>query len=760
MSGELLPTTSKRTSAKSKPWIRAKSAGKTARSSSWTGALTSNVIRLFVYYLIYLSIWKCPPGAELSEESPCLCSPLHKTFDLVSPHVSPIHEKFAEYAHPYVDSAKPYVEKVRPYVQKGVDSGVGAYNAYVQPPVSKAAAKAHSVVIAPYQEKVFELHDKHVQPLVNRAHQFHADKVAPLIEQSYKGSKNVYSSYVIPTYEKVHPHVSKAHGAVKEHVWPRLSDAHGKFSELVILYFELVKNWFADAVQPKVKSVYQDAVEPQINKIYDRVAPNRGDSESDETVVAETTEITASASAAGSTAVNSETGSGVVRQKLESLAAVINDGAAAASEAVAAGIGAATANVAGVVSADDTASAGSSARKASEKHKKIVSISEELAKWKEIVDKTSLEAFATFLDDIEQEKHVLVEEARGEFTTLLQKLSQYENEAYKELSALVQRIDDEQEEGQAVDEEVSTGLVQSEFRRHADLIRTGAMAVRERSEKLAADVLQKTEEVRSITVDILDEFAEVTLHELGRKMVSINSLSATQSTSSAQDSDSIPNWKDWKEFRSLKDRLYSSRQDIVDHEVNMADVNKMLREAQETANLLAKESAQLLSGLRSKADFGFQQRLSRRAESDEQLDFDETPVDAEIYDELEEDEEPTTITQTIYETYTQVTSELLPESTERSEIEPTDISGVEEVVEPTEISDLEEIVEATETEDAAEPEETAEAADEVANEASDEATNETADDAEVSEQAVQPVLVNAPELDNVETKKEPVHDDL
>jgi hypothetical protein len=267
-----------------------------------------------------------------------------------------------------------------------------------------------------------------------------------------------------------------------------------------------------------------------------------------------------------------------------------------------------------------------------------------MEQWKELVEKTTREAFATFLDDSEQEKDKLTEDIKPEFTNLLRKLQETASNASKSLSVLVDRIPD--------DPSIDTVSIQNEFRDRAEAIRVGAMAVRIKAENFAHAVEESIEVLRRNTVEILDEFADLTLQEMGRKMVSMDAVDPSSSLSET------PSWKDWKEFRNVKERLVESRQEIIDHQVQMSDVNKMLREAQQTANILAQEGARMLSGLRGKADFLMQERLRKENERvfEEQDEAQFRVPDAEYFEELE-DEEVSTIhvreTRTITRTYTQ-----------------------------------------------------------------------------------------------------------
>lgn len=537
--------------------------------------------RLFVYYVLYLSVWRCPPGLsgdDLAEgDAPKLCYPLHHGFDLIRPYVEPGY-------HAYVG---PAVEHVSPYVNKGKR----AYLTYVHPTTVVVSNKISSQ-LDPYNEKVKQWHAEKVQPVLGRGY----ERAAPYVETTQQVIERAYDGYIVPSAQAVYPHLVRTRNLVEARVMPYVYRASAKSMDFSSKYGRKAWNWVTGSVSPRIAEVYHDAIEPQIIKIQSRVNQDSTSAQS-----ASTAEVSGTATASASVESTTE------------------EAETAASTPMA--------------TREVTSSSIGTSVKEPKPTKNGETVSDELLRWKEIVKQTTSDALNTLLDDIELEKQKMMNQVRPEFEDLVEILETAESAAFAELNGLVSNINST-EDG----EEVTTGLVQEKFREHAENIRDAAFAVRKRAESFAEDVLKETEKLRTGTVEVLDEFGEVSLQEIGRKMVSLDSAASESATSVG----SAPNWKDWKEYRNLKDALLTARQEIVDLDINMAEVNLMLRQAQERANTLAKEAAQLLSSLRAKADTMFQERLKKMNEEREMAgeSMEDVPEDAEIYDAEDEDEEP------------------------------------------------------------------------------------------------------------------------
>lgn len=593
-----------------------------------------------------------------SENSPLLCRPLHAVFDTVDPYVGPVYDDV------YSKHVQPYVERVEPFVSQGF----AVYQRHVQPRLLFVAGKigepaSHAIgkFVGPYIQTVERLYDEKLGP--------HVQKASQLTDQTYR-------NYIEPVYSRASRQAVVVVRAFDDNVMPHVSKYSSLVVQITYKYSYCTFNWLKVKVVPRIVKLYTETIEPQLHKISARIWQG-GDlaghlpadlpdhlvpPKAAESSVSEQPVVSAEPEVPAEPEVFEPQVTGSAESVRDSDFKVPTPEPPTESSVP--------------VAEQETANEFPEQFPHSLQTPHC-STETSLARWNQMVKDTTREALDSFLDDVEEEKQKLMDQIRPQFTTLLRALSKAETDAVSQLSDLVKQIEESDEE-----EEITPQFVQQQFRAHADAIRDGAMAVRKLSLEFAEIVINQTEEIRRSTVDVLDEFADIALQEIGRKLVSAGSDSSVASSSS-----NGPNWKDWQEYRSLKERLIQSRDEIINHEINMAEVNQMLREAQETANILAKEAAQYLSSLRSKADYLFQQRLAAKDVGDE-------VPDAEFYEELEEeehtdnegetaeetaeeadyDEEPEriTMTQIVYET-------LYPEPTEPVETFPEGIFDEEEL---------------------------------------------------------------------------------
>lgn len=620
----------------------------------------------------------------------------------MEPHTKPIYDNRVA---PYVDSVSAYLSPMAPYASRAshVASSLAiktkrSYDRVAAPQVAKVSQKIDTIV-APYQEKWVQFHTSHVDPYVASA----------------RMRLHSVCSHISNVYAKVHPiaapHVNRAYEFAK----PKVLYAVDRAYFYTLKFAKASCNWVNSTVVPQVSTLYHGTVEPQIKRVYERLFDGPTSASSAAHVDANPTIV---ASDPTPTEVLEEPEPIVKSKHVHSVAQTLpvesqvveQDEQEQEEQVMGTGLPEidtldATTPQPTVIEITVTETQLSSQPTSSE-----LSSSEQLLQWEQIVQTTTREAIAAFIDDIELEKSTMMERERPTFTDLLRALQDVQRKTISHLSLLITNM----ENG---DESITIAVVQDEFRQCAEDIRTSAMAVRQHAQKFAADIVERIEEVRMATLDVLDEFAEVTLQAIGRQMVSAETGSRSSTGSGPSPS---PNWKDWRAFRSLKERLIKSREDIADYEANTADVNQMLREAQETANVLAKETAQYMSGLRSKADHIFVQRANQATEPSSE------PEDAVFYDASDEEDDIARYSQTQHASETLDASEptqslsqddsqvqhdkneqqVLKGDTEAVEDEPEDIEPETEP-EETEPEETEE-TELEETEET-EPEETEEA---------------------------------------------------
>ncbi|KAG5363559.1 hypothetical protein CJU89_2736 [Yarrowia sp. B02] len=583
---------------------------------------TRLAMRILFWYAVFLLYWKCPYGTPLDTDSPALCKPLHCGIQRIEPVVKPYYDTYAE---PYVMLARPYYTKtvelnnnyVVPAAQRGGRAGLALYQRFLAPHVDTAYSKA---------EQLYDTHAKEHHEVLT----LHYNRVMQQANAQYERARilalTVYMNHVQPVLIQLEPYYDRAVKYLHSHVCPRVK----AYSLQLYYQLESVASRGYAVVAPKIQEVWDKNVEPQLVKIRERVSLYRHKSQ---TVV----------STAGTVIIGVENPTDSAEEV--SVSATVDTTSETVQEDTL---------LATPVEEPEAATATEDADEEKITPFKWPGQPEEkdpaesaLQYWKKKVTKQLEEAQLSLNEEVNAEKARLLRLLEPQFTEKLQHLSDVAQSAYitidkvvadiiphrfrKEFNAKYGPVADRKkaaDEEDVEDEYVGTQVrvepsdVQATFKHQADLLREGAMDVRELASELAQTVIDRTEKVRLNTLEVLDEFAEFALKELAKTVVNTESFSH------------------WKEYKQVKDSIIEAKERMEKSDIPMEDVNGYLREVQETANHLAREAAQALNGLRSKSDFYFQERHrmedSERVAKGEDL-ADETPEDVEFYEPTAEE---------------------------------------------------------------------------------------------------------------------------
>lgn len=584
-------------------------------------------MRILFWYAVFLLYWKCPYGSELDTNSPALCGPLHCGIQRIEPVVKPYYDTYAE---PYVMLARPYYTKtvelnnnyVVPAGKRGGRAALAVYNRFLAPHVDTAYTKGQELYDTHLKEhhQVLTKHHNHVMQLANQ--QYEKARIVTL---------TVYMNHIQPVLVKLEPHYDRAVKYLHSHVCPRVK----AYSLQLYYHIESVVGRGYAVLAPKIQEIWDKNVEPQLVKIRERVSLYRHKSQ---TIVS--TAGTVIIGVENPTETASEVGSSVSTSVDTTTETSAQDTLLATPVEELEEEETATATTEDVEEAKITPFKWPGAPEEKDPAESA------LQYWKKKVTKQLEEAQLSLNEEVNAEKARLLRLLEPQFTEKLQHLSDTAQSAYITIDKVVADIiphrfrkefnakygpvadrkkaaDEEDVEDEYDEEIVGTQIrvepsdVQSTFKHQADLLREGAMDVRELASELAQTVIDRTEKVRLNTLEVLDEFAEFALKELAKTVVNTESFSH------------------WKEYKQVKDSIIDAKERMEKSDIPMEDVNGYLREVQETANHLAREAAQALNGLRSKSDFYFQERHrmedSERVAKGETL-ADETPEDVEFYE--------------------------------------------------------------------------------------------------------------------------------
>lgn len=599
--------------------------------------------------MLYLAVWRCPYNTSLDEKSHALCYPIHGTFYRLEPFVSPYYQK---YALPYVDVVRPYAEKGYAITQYQVERAAPVmrkasdlYSSHAHPYVLLGYSKLKTSC-EPMVQKCNALYESHAQPVLDKGIEFSNAHITPSYRIVRSKSVAVYTNHLNPAYTVSRHYTLKAAQYFRNHIYPVLE----LFSKRVCRHIVDGSKYTWRVISPKVYSLYSTQIEPQVKKIIERVLPDTSSASTVIPTVASPTPAFTSAKSATSiveitqsfeksnfestvehtesqtdTSTRAPKDTTIIQPSKQSSSEKFNDAESSNEFAK---------SVRNEVPLDKKRA-----------RRRANSITNELSNWRKIVNKTTKDAFETFKADISNEKERLVVTSRPNFTKRLQRLQRLQKSGFNELKKLVSdmenaivQYDDHDIDTEDIDFEWTPESVQAVFKHHAEKIRESALAVREYSQTFAQLAINRTEDIRTATLDILDEFSEVVLLKIEYKMITVDDDSAE----TVDFNGNSVKWNDWKEFRRLKEYLIQTRQDLLDFDIPMEDINIILRQAQETANVLAKEAAQYLSELKGRADTLFLTKIRKEEERtlrkgrplpEQQLEYD----DVIYYDEVDDD---------------------------------------------------------------------------------------------------------------------------
>lgn len=579
---------------------------------------SNTFLRLFVYYLIYLVVWQCPFRSTLTDSSPLLCRPFHGLFNIAEGYVSPYYD---QYAAPYVEIARPYTEKAHATFQSKVAAPVTegttkVYTTYLHPVVVENTEKL-KVFAEPVTSKFSEVYSTHFVPLKCKAVQYCNRYVVPTWDFSKTYLYRFHAYVLTPAYYKVSTYTWTLVNYAKVHILPKAKHYASIVWDILTTYVKLAWNWLIGIVSPKVSGLYERTIEPQVNKIIDRIFQNTENL------------LTSSGSASGTSATPPDSGTTAAASANASEVIVTPEVSADTSSRV--------------YNTEQTIQKATGGDRDNWESAPKIDITSELKNWKTRVNTTTKDAFESFKAELATEKERLISGSRPKFAKLLQALQKFQTEGIVYVRKLVKdmeeglaKYEDDEVVGDEKDFPWTFDTNQANFAAFTENVHLAEKAVLDYAQTFLKSAVKRTEKIRSDTIDILDEFSDIALQELGRKMVS----DTDSDTSTA--SDGKATWGDWKEFRSLKEHLIRTRQDLVDYDIPLQDIHTVLQQVQQTANILATEASGYLAQLKGKADhlvmLKIKKEEARLIKQGKELPNQEPDYDIIYYEDLEEED--------------------------------------------------------------------------------------------------------------------------
>ncbi|KAF3035141.1 hypothetical protein E8E12_006500 [Didymella heteroderae] len=218
---------------------------------TFTGAITSIVLRLSIWYLIITAAFRCPSSlTQLDDSSPRVCTPYLQARSYATPYLEPYYQT---YLAPHAEKVKPYADRfdrqvytpAASFTKKHYDT----YGAHRVEQARKQALASWDKTIRPHlqtaQHAAQTQYDAYLGHHVKRA----SDVASPYYNQVKASSDHIYHKSLLPAYEASLPYLRKA----------RVQGRH------VIV----------DIVFPHLRILYGDNVEPQLVRISERLGRYR-----------------------------------------------------------------------------------------------------------------------------------------------------------------------------------------------------------------------------------------------------------------------------------------------------------------------------------------------------------------------------------------------------------------------------------------------------------------------------------------------------
>ncbi|ODQ66013.1 hypothetical protein NADFUDRAFT_51283 [Nadsonia fulvescens var. elongata DSM 6958] len=659
-------------------------------------SIKSVLLRLLLYYIGFLAIFQCPLTSPLNESSPALCSPIHRSVNAVRPLV----EASYQYVEPHMAACREYVAPLQPYVEPFHVF----HTTYIAPAIVAAERVLNQVqtnqklvfwrshvgaYLAPYHERVralvgvwrnhlnklLEPYLCRIQPIVNKSSQYVvqisttasqliSEKIYPTVEAVVVKCREVGLKFYFGTLQpfvtnKAMPYINRTIlPVVKLYTGKLIHYGHFYGCKMVDYMWILIDKAMCKAKAeyiPKAWDFWKEKVNKQLVRVMDHiysVAYTEKKVDIDSSVsttssieVVKPTENAVLISIPNSTEdTKKETESNI--QSVETKIVITTT--ETENEAV-------------------SAIASSSVVTSLPTQDKVVkpNLFSTLESYATLIDSTYSSAFSNLNTTLENEKNILLKGSSSIFTKKLQSMQQELTQALRDMNALVDTIIPEANNTNEV--LISEEEISDVFKVNADLLRSKAMDIRRMSELLAHEAVEKTEDLRGKTLDVLDEFSEVVSSQLGKFIMDYSLANPSEGSGDNKHQKNENKSKDafspWVSYSSLLRQLEHNRHEITDFAIPMDDVNLFLREVQETANFLAREVGSQFQGLRGKAHFAFQERAKVVASAiKDEPHGQDWPVDAEIYDEVEEPND--TVTRTLTQFVTSVKQSDLPTQSE------------------------------------------------------------------------------------------------
>ncbi|EME45105.1 hypothetical protein DOTSEDRAFT_52475 [Dothistroma septosporum NZE10] len=478
-----------------------------APKRTYTGWITSQLLRAGVWYTILTFALRCPQSTvDLEDTSPRICKPYLQFRDYVTPYTQPYYD---QYAAPYVEKVQPYIDQANDKVYKPASA---VYTQYGAPRVAQAQqigqqqwAKSVKPQLDGLQKQAGKQYQKVLAPHVQKAQ----DTIKPYYEPIVSSASDIWEIELEPVYRKTRPLAEKLYQQGSSFaVQTALPQAR--------FVGNTVWSFWSRQIWPRLAILYGENVEPQLLRITERLGRYKDGKKLEAEI--DSIETSSKLSKASVHAASSAS----------SLSSTLQEATASPSSAASAAASSASSSV---VDATPDPKA---------------QFQEDLKSW-ETISGTAVQEGADDLKERIKEitaRQISSGHRLGE--ALIVQLEQTAEAAINSVKAttqqLVGRVPEDATSEQV--EEAKEDLVQG-LRAAGQNVKQRAQAVREWRQSHQAETQSLVEQALQSTLETIDSIREIRLSEIGRKYAS----------------SSLPH-KEWAKYNDLKKATQAWRNDV------------------------------------------------------------------------------------------------------------------------------------------------------------------------------------------------------
>ncbi|KAK2789477.1 hypothetical protein FQN53_001924 [Emmonsiellopsis sp. PD_33] len=513
---------------------------------SFTRWSLSHLLRLFIWYSLITTIFRCPSNLSgLDNSSPRLCKPYLVVRSHVEPHISPYYET---YGAPYIETVRPYAKTFNEKIYTPTANfATRSYHSYGAPHVQKGvvyANKQWDTVVTPQldslQTSVINVYKSSVEP-----HYTHAVMlVKPYYQATSTHFDNAWQAYILPFYNHAKPVIGKAYSSTYDTAVNTVFPYSKKAWSSVILLIN-------DTLLPGITGLYFENVEPQLVRIGEKLASYREGRK----LGAGVEETESSTITSSSTTLAMPLGTSVSTIPTDSASVTVS---------------------ASVPPPEKSTDKVSPARE---------QIADDLRTWQE--------KFAAAADkgaeDLEERVATMitgqidgVKESGESFVTALETVTKQELESLK--IKILDIVSNMPVDATDEDRELAEGHLVEAVRSSGLAIREAAQNLRQWLKRLNYDLFGQIVAAADATVEVLDQIRDLGLQQIGMRWAWMDGVT----------------YKDWAKYHALKKQFHSWREEVRDvglkheaYEEIKALANDIVNTGMSIAETAAKELARL-----------------------------------------------------------------------------------------------------------------------------------------------------------------------